>query len=175
MKRQSCWKIRQAYQELTPAVCASRHRAVDRAAAISKKGYQLICPWRHAVRARSFSTLINCRQREGRTLGDPRSDVAPVTRLTHPWKVMCAVIMLLAYREFPGRQLCKVLRLLCRQQSFSTGPTWFLTWFLLSRKLCKKASIFCRINIPSEFSFTHGSILVDLFQVFRLCSCLLQV
>jgi len=46
---------------------------------------------------------------------------------------------------------------------------------LLSRKLCKKASILCRINIQSEFSFTHGSILVDLFQVCRLCSCLLQV
>jgi len=46
---------------------------------------------------------------------------------------------------------------------------------LLTRKLCKKASILCRINIPSEFSFTHGSILVDFFQAFRQCPCLLQV
>jgi len=87
---------------------------------------------------------------------------------------MCAVIMVLACREFPGRQLCKVLRLLCRQQSFF-GRSHVITYvILLSRKLCKKASILCPINKQSEFSFTHGSILVDLFQVCCLCFCLLQ-
>ena len=82
--------------------------------------------------------------------------------------------MVLACREFPGRQLCKVLRLLCRQQSFF-GRSHVITYvILLSRKLCKKASIVCPINKQSEFSFTHGSILVDLFQVCCLCFCLLQ-
>ena len=59
------------------AVCTSRHRLVATVAAMSEKGNRFTCQWRHAVRAHNFMTFINCRESEGRTLGDPRGDVVP--------------------------------------------------------------------------------------------------